>query len=436
LQKEIDILSEDKKVTGERLYSFSSEIQALENKDSDFNKKIETEGQELARLQQKAEREKNSFFELKSQTDILKEKINNLQDRFQTTEQRMAAVKSKIQSLEKEIAHAGSQKVEMEKRTVEIEESTAKLEAEIKIKEKSLATSESTLNELSSALEELENKLEKEKEDYEAKKDIRVQAEIKKAEVERDLVNLEESCWQELRKTIQEVKEEVSGDVIHDENIEKELEKCDEQIQRIGNVNLMAEEEYTIQQKRYDFLIQEREDLRESIDSTKEAISKIDRESKSQFLTALEAVNENFKEVFSLLFEGGNAEVKLTDPNSPLESGVEIVAQPPGKRLQSLSLLSGGEKSLTSLAFFFALFRYKPTPFCILDEVDAALDEANLSRFLHLMKRIKSQTQFIIITHNSKTMEVADYIYGTTMAEPNITSVFSVKMEKNKAKEQ
>ena len=116
--------------------------------------------------------------------------------------------------------------------------------------------------------------------------------------------------------------------------------------------------------------------------------------------------------------------------------GVEIVAQPPGKRLQSLGLLSGGEKSLTSLAFFFALFRYKPTPFCILDEVDAALDEANLSRFLHLMKRIKNQTQFIIITHNSKTMEVADYIYGTTMAEPNITSVFSVKMDKNKATEQ
>jgi len=114
---------------------------------------------------------------------------------------------------------------------------------------------------------------------------------------------------------------------------------------------------------------------------------------------------------------------------------VEIIAQPPGKRVQTLSLLSGGEKTLTSLAFFFALFRYKPTPFCILDEVDAALDEANLSRFLNLMKKIKSQTQFIIITHNSKTMEVADYIYGTTMAEPSITSIFSVKMDKEKPKE-
>jgi chromosome segregation protein len=195
----------------------------------------------------------------------------------------------------------------------------------------------------------------------------------------------------------------------------------------------MAEEEYTIQQQRYDFLMQEQKDLRESIDSTKEAISKIDKESKSQFVTALEAVNNSFKEVFTILFEGGIAEVKLTDPNSPLESGVDIIAQPPGKGVQSLSLLSGGEKTLTSLAFFFALFRYKPTPFCILDEVDAALDEANLTRFLNLMKKIKTQTQFIIITHNSKTMEVADYIYGTTMAEPSITSIFSVRMEKNRA---
>jgi chromosome segregation protein len=130
-----------------------------------------------------------------------------------------------------------------------------------------------------------------------------------------------------------------------------------------------------------------------------------------------------------MLFEGGKAEIYLTDPDNPLDSGVEVKAQPPGKRVQSLSLLSGGEKTLSSLAFFFALFRYKPTPFCLLDEVDAALDEANLVRFLRLMDKIRQQTQFIIITHNFKTMEVADYIYGTTMGDPNITSVYSVKMD-------
>jgi len=148
------------------------------------------------------------------------------------------------------------------------------------------------------------------------------------------------------------------------------------------------------------------------------------------FLAALAEVNRNFQQVFTLLFNGGAAEVKLTEPETPMDSGVDIAAQPPGKKLQSLTLLSGGEKSLTSLAFLFALFRYKPTPFCLLDEVDAALDEVNLARFLELMKKLKTETQFIIVTHNYKTMEVADYIYGTTMSEPNITSIYSVKLEK------
>ena len=149
-------------------------------------------------------------------------------------------------------------------------------------------------------------------------------------------------------------------------------------------------------------------------------------------MEALIEVNKNFQDIFSLLFKGGKAELKLTDENTPLESGVDIIAQPPGKKLQSIALLSGGERSLTSLAFFFALFRYKPTPFCVLDEVDAALDDVNLERYLDLMKKIKSHTQFIIITHNFKTMEVADFIYGTTMSEPNITTLYSVKIDKKK----
>ncbi len=215
-----------------------------------------------------------------------------------------------------------------------------------------------------------------------------------------------------------------------DDEVEKELEETREALARFKAVNLMAEEEFAEQKKRYDFLFEQRGDLRESITSTEEAIRKIDEESKTQFGKALEEVNKNFQEIFSLLFKGGNAEVKLLEPDNPLESGVEIVAQPPGKRVQNLSLLSGGEKSLTSLSFLFALFRYRPSPFCFLDEVDAALDDVNLARFLDLLKTIKQQTQFILITHNYKTMEVADYIYGTTMSEPNMTRLLSVKLEK------
>jgi chromosome segregation protein len=144
----------------------------------------------------------------------------------------------------------------------------------------------------------------------------------------------------------------------------------------------------------------------------------------------LAEINTYFQDLFDTLFKGGAAEVRLVDEANPLDSGVEVIAQPPGKKVSNMGLLSGGEKSLTSLAFLFALFRFKPTPFCILDEIDAALDEANLARFLELMKKIKAETQFIIITHNYKTMEVADYIYGTTMEEPNVTRIFSMKFEK------
>jgi len=434
-KKEIDLLAKDKDSAAERLASLSDRVKEHEDRDGAFRRKIEEEEKALAQLQEKADLEKTSYYELRSQTNILDEKIQNLNDRIKTMTGRTAQIEHKTAVLKEDINDAGEQKKSAGESLRIIEQDAGRFENEIKEHEGRLAESEARLSELNVEQQELEKKLEFQKEEHETRKDLRIQSEIKKAEIERDLVNLEESCWQETKKTLQEVKEEMTGDIIPDENIEEELETSKDRLQRIDNVNLMAEEEYLIQEKRHDFLIQERDDLRQSIDSTKEAITKIDKESKSQFQTALSAVNVNFKEVFSLLFEGGNAEVKLSDPSNPLESGVEIIAQPPGKRVQTLSLLSGGEKTLTSLAFFFALFRYKPTPFCILDEVDAALDEANLSRFLNLMKKIKTQTQFIIITHNSKTMEVADYIYGTTMAEPSITSIFSVKMDKEKSEE-
>ncbi len=246
---------------------------------------------------------------------------------------------------------------------------------------------------------------------------------------------LKNPAGKNLKKTAGEIKNENISQEKTERDIEELLTEAKEKLQKFKSVNLLAEEEYLIQKKRFDFLTQENEDLRESIDSTKEAIRKIDQESKIQFQKALNEVNKNFQEVFSLLFEGGRTEVKLSQPSQPLESGIEIIAQPPGKKVNSLNLLSGGEKSLTSLAFFFALFRYKPAPFCILDEVDAALDETNLTRFLNLMRKVKKQTQFILITHNFKSMEVADYIYGTTMPEPNITNIYALKLEKKEAEE-
>ncbi len=399
-----------------------------------IKQRLEQEEKKFAQHQEENAQKRKEFFELKSSLDLLEEKISNLGHRAQSLKAREKNLSAKELLLQEEIRNCDKDIIKI-KETIERLTQTAKEnEKDKEKKEKELAQKESLLQKLSKEQEELEEKIEKLKKESEDRKEERVRREISKAETDRDLVNLEESCWQDLKKTIQEVKAEIPEDKIPDKAIEEKLAEAEEKLQKYKSVNLMAEEEYEIQKKRYDFLMQEKKDLRESIDTTREAIKKIDQESKSQFLKALSEVNKHFQDVFSILFSGGSAELMLSDENHPLESGVEIKAQPPGKKVQTLSLLSGGEKSLTSLAFFFALFRYKPTPFCVLDEVDAALDEVNLKKFLELMKKIKERTQFIIITHNTKTMEVADYIHGTTMAEPNITSLYSIKLEQKEEK--
>ncbi|MDH5744399.1 MAG: chromosome segregation protein SMC, partial [Candidatus Aminicenantes bacterium] len=415
------------------LQILSMSTQEFEEKEEERQKTIKEEETALAALRKELEKDRRHYFELKSSADLLNEKINNLDDQIQNLKHRRDIVQNKMASLDKDIQDSNQGQQKIKENIQHISKETNRLKRDLEEKGNKLIQNEAELNHMQDLERDLESKVEKLKEDAEARKDERVKWEIKKAERDRDRANLEESCWQELKKTLQEVKAEIPIEDLPKKEIAISLNEAQEHLQKFKAVNLMAEEEYKIHKKRYDFLIKEREDLRNSITSTREAIKKIDHESKTQFMNALAEVNENFQHVFSLLFEGGYTEVKLTDPSQPLESGVDIIAQPPGKRVQSLNLLSGGERALTSLAFFFALFRYKPTPFCVLDEVDAALDEVNLGRFLNLMKKVKEQTQFILITHNFKTMEVADYIYGTTMAEPNITSLYSMKIDKKDA---
>jgi len=432
LKKELDFLLKEKQDKSLKLEDRTKKIRGLEDAENALKEEVQKEEDSLARLRGNISQRRKCFFELQSGVDITQEKINNTKSRIQAISSRRQSIDSKMDSLDEDIELS---KVEEKKSSAQIQEFSsraAQLEKEIADKENQEIDHESRFKTAQNEQQEMEQRLEDRRETYEAKKEERVQWEIKKAERDRDIANCEESCWQDLKKTLDEVKKDVSLESLPKINVEDYLNKAKDKLQTFKAVNLMAEEEYLIQKERYEFLTQQRDDLRDSIDTTKEAIRKIDQESKTQFLSALHAVNKNFKDVFAILFEGGHAELKLIDPNLPLESGVEIIAQPPGKKVQSLGLLSGGEKTLTSLAFFFGLFRYKPTPFCILDEVDAALDERNLTRFLNLMKKIKDQTQFIVITHNFKTMEVADYIYGTSMAEPNITTVIAMKMEKKK----
>jgi len=429
LKNELDVFTKDREALSKKMDTVSFKAKTLKEEENALKKKIEDEEKEYVDHQEQDEKTRKNFFELKAGVDLLQERIKNLNHRLQAQKQRKETMEAKLNSLQEEIKNCEEEKLKLKENIQNLSKKAKSLEEERKKLERELARSESHLQNMKKEQDDREKKIEQLREEHEGKKEERVQWEISKAEIDRDLVNLEESCWQDLKKTLQEVKKELPEEKIPDTEIEGKLAETEEKLEKIKSVNLMAEEEYSIQKKRYDFLMQQKKDLRESIDTTREAIRKIDKESKNQFMKALREVNKNFKKVFSLLFKGGVAELKLADPSHPLESGVDIAAQPPGKKVQSLSLLSGGEKCLTSLAFFFALFRYKPTPFCVLDEVDAALDEVNLARFLELMKKIKNQTQFILITHNVKTMEVADYIYGTTMAEPNITSLYSIKLE-------
>jgi chromosome segregation protein len=199
-------------------------------------------------------------------------------------------------------------------------------------------------------------------------------------------------------------------------------------IDRLGPVNMMAIEEFDELERRHVFLTTQRKDLVDSIAQTADAITRIDETTTVRFRDAFIAIQQNFQVTFSTLFGGGRAGLTLMDENDPLETGIEIVASPPGKRLQSVQLLSGGEKALTAIALMFAIFKYKPSPFCLLDEIDAPLDDANVGRFVEMLQGMLDKTQFILITHNRRTMEIANRLYGVTMEEPGVSKLISVQL--------
>jgi chromosome segregation protein len=209
---------------------------------------------------------------------------------------------------------------------------------------------------------------------------------------------------------------------------EEAIARLKAKIDRLGPVNMMAIEQFDELEQRHVFLTTQRRDLVDSIAQTSEAIARIDETTKVRFTEAFAAIQANFQVTFSTLFGGGRAGLSLLDENDPLESGIDIVASPPGKRLQSVMLLSGGEKALTAIALMFAIFKYKPSPFCLLDEIDAPLDDANVHRFVEMLRGMLDRTQFILITHNRQTMEIANRLYGVTMEEPGVSKLISVQL--------
>jgi chromosome segregation protein len=259
------------------------------------------------------------------------------------------------------------------------------------------------------------------------------EAQLARSGIEGERRHLDDLCMQELGfdaaeaiARVGEVPQELDAPAL-----EAEIAAIKERIERLGPVNLVALEEFAGLDERYQFLTSQQKDLEDSIASLRETIKRINRSSREKFLSAFESIRTSYNEIFQVLFNGGKADLRLAEDDGEadvLECGIEMIAQPPGKRLGNVTLLSGGEKAMSAIALLFAIFRYQPSPFCLLDEVDAALDDVNVGRFTRMLREYAGHTQFILITHNKWSMESANLLYGITMQEPGISRLVSLKL--------
>jgi len=258
----------------------------------------------------------------------------------------------------------------------------------------------------------------------------RAAVEIRQAEAVTQLKNTAEKCQQELNVSLAELVETIApGDDFVLETARGDTDDLRQRLDNFGAINMLALEELGETEERHLFLTSQRTDIVDSIAATEEALREIKQRSRDKFKAAFEAINANFVEYFQELFGGGRGEMTLLESDDILEAGIEVVAQPPGKRLQNILLLSGGEKAMAAIALVLAIFKYRPSPFCLLDEVDAPLDDANVGRFAAKIAEMSEKTQFIVITHNKRTMEAARALYGVTMQEAGVSKIVSVKFE-------
>jgi len=250
---------------------------------------------------------------------------------------------------------------------------------------------------------------------------------VKKAKMESDMDGLKRRMFDEYEMTYAEA---VNGQSISEEETSpKTIAALKQQIAALGNINAGAVEEYAGTKARYDFLQKQQSEMTAAKEKLKRVVYDMNSVMKSNFTEKLGEINKNFKKVFHTLFDGGRAELALADSDNILESDIEVYAQPPGKNLQNMMLLSGGERALTAIALLFSIMLLKPTPFCVLDEIEAALDDVNVYRFIDYLKTLSDKTQFVLITHRKGTMEGSDLLYGVTMQEHGVSHVVSIEAE-------
>jgi chromosome segregation protein len=394
----------------------SERIEQVSNRVISIRKEAETESellnQQRAEAAAAAERRRSTASDLRR----LEEERESVAARIERHNQEMTAAGSRLEQLRTSIA-------EIDRLATTVEEEKAHEESQIAEATARLTAARESADRTAAELAELNRSAA-------ASRDARAAIEVQRAEAFARVNFVRESCANELNQSLDEIALELVPDrefVL--ETGRARAEELRERLENFGAVNMMALDELSENEERLQFLTTQREDITRGIASTEEALREIKRRSRERFRDAFVQINKNFSELFLELFGGGRGEMSLIDDNDELESGIDIVAQPPGKRLQNVLLLSGGEKAMAALALVLGIFHYRPAPFCLLDEVDAPLDEANIGRFTGKVVSMATNTQFIVITHNKRTMETARALYGVTMEEVGVSKLVSVRFE-------
>jgi chromosome segregation protein len=435
----------------ERLYIAKHEVQQLAADRAQQEDCIATRKNELSQFEaRRAELEgltalaQASLIAIRERRDAVAQDASQHMARVATLEERhraASAVLERIKSLVGEMSdrkqalqsqHDGSlaEKRQRETENEKLADQAVALEAERNAAEVREGLLQFESEQVRARLEEIDQALRAARNLLDLARDRRGELSAAAAKLQSDVQYMAETCLNELGVQRSDLVSDTTIPLVSGEELVQEDELYREMRTRLdamGPVNMMALEEYKETAERHAFLETQRKDLLESIENTVATIKEIDTVSRQKFEQAFDKINENFQRTFTKLFGGGHAFMRLTDEENSAESGIDVVASPPGKKLQNVLLLSGGEKALTALSLLVGIFQYQPSPFCILDEVDAPLDEANVGRFTELVKEMSLQTQFVLITHSKKTMSAAPVMYGVTMQEPGVSKLVSVK---------
>jgi len=395
----------------ERATALAADIKRLEEAGRELESRVTSRRDELLRTESRREELRGSIVAAEAALDADLRAFDELRRNVREAEERGAGLRVAFEEHESRIKEARRQLESVRAEVAQLDVARATSEADLThLSAACVESVQATLDEVSAEVEQLERE--------------GMLASPRPVDDAPEPSELEGDAESVAAAAAETAKLEVAPALTADEMVLDLRAKID----RMGPVNMMAIDQFDDLEARHLFLTTQRKDLIDSIAATSDAIKKIDKTTRERFTDAFTVINQNFEKTFATLFGGGRAGLLLLDESDALESGIDIIAQPPGKRLQSVQLLSGGEKALTAMALMFAIFQYRPSPFCLLDEIDAPLDDANIGRFVEMLQGMQDYTQFILITHNRKTMEIADRLWGVTMEEPGVSKLISVQL--------